>query len=253
MTGGKCTGLCATFSCHSSTKLYGVRRNGKKQLPIKRVNRTKMKLSKNLPALIVLAAGVIGLASASAMCTATANAPALDPVRYTEARATETAIAPAVHPTEQYNEIVLPTQQAVEAQEIVEMTRNRYEQIRKFDKAKGAARVVVTWSVAFAIVVSTLGVGVGVGGFAGARGVREIRQAALPMTRQLVEGPHITEHGTITHTATGATWQIDAPGDAQPEHARLVSATYQAMPQNVLVELLQRQRGKWQDVRLLER
>jgi hypothetical protein len=86
--------------------------------------------------------------------------------------------------------------------------------------------------------LACVGIGVGIGGYAGARGVREMRQAALPMTRLLLEGPHVTAAGTITHTATGATWRIDAPQDACSDHARLVSATYEAMPRRAVAELL---------------
>ena len=49
------------------------------------------------------------------------------------AAATRTAIAPAIVPTVRYNEVVLPTQQAEEANQITETTRRKYENKRNWD------------------------------------------------------------------------------------------------------------------------
>jgi len=199
--------------------------------------------TKNLPAKLLAVIGIFF--SLGIICPAmVASVPALDPVRYVEANATATAIAPSIYPTLQYNENVLPELQRVEREEISATTRNAQAWRRNVDQAVGVAKIVAVGSFALACV----GVGVGVGGFAGARGVREMRQSALPPTRILIEGPHITEHGTITHTVTGATWNIDTPQDARPDHARLIAPTYKAIPRDVLLELLRMQRIEWERV-----
>lgn len=50
-----------------------------------------------------------------------------------EAVGTATAIAPAIVPTVRYNEVVLPTQQAVEANEITETIERKYKNARQWD------------------------------------------------------------------------------------------------------------------------
>lgn len=128
--------------------------------------------TKNLPAKLLLTLGLI--AGVGAMCTGTmlplANAPALDPVRYAEADATRTAQAPQLYATETFNRDVLPTQQAVEAKEIVLTTENRYKWKRFVDQAVALAaiawRIVVmvcagsaiasVASLAFGVVVAVL-------------------------------------------------------------------------------------------------
>lgn len=206
---------------------------------------------KNLPAKLLVAVGA--LAFIGAICTSTAapfagTVEEWSPENQVAAQATATAIAPEIEPTRQYIERVLPTQQAVEAQEIEQTTRNAYDWQRKTT----AAGSIVKMMVLGAFGVACVGVGVGVGGFASAKGIKEARQAMLPPTRQLAEGPHVTAFGTITHTATGGTWRIDAPSDALPEHARLVSPTYKAIPTNILVDLVNAQRAEWEKVKLLE-
>ena len=203
--------------------------------------------TKNLSAKLLLGVGII--AAMGAICTGSAlpfaaTAGEWSPGAQVEANATATAIAPAIYPTLQYNENVLPELQRVEREEISATTRNAQAWRRNVDQAVGVAKIVAVGSFALACV----GVGVGVGGFAGARGVREMRQSALPPTRILIEGPHITEHGTITHTVTGATWNIDTPQDARPDHARLIAPTYKAIPRDVLLELLRMQRIEWERV-----
>lgn len=98
--------------------------------------------TKNWPAKLLLTVGV--LACASAMCGglgAGVTAPVAgvveewSPGKMVEANATATAIAPALEPTRMYLVHVLPTEQAAEAQEIVETTQRRYANARTASNA----------------------------------------------------------------------------------------------------------------------
>lgn len=144
---------------------------------------------------------------------------------------------------------VTATYLAVLGSEIVSDTVNTHAIARQRERARleraeavenavaTGKQAIIVCSVLF-VAVSSIGGGVWLGCRGVAAGMKHLGQARLPMTRHLLEGPHITESGTITHTVTGATWQIDTPQSASPEHARLISATYQAMPPGLLVDLV---------------
>jgi len=153
------------------------------------------------------------------------------------ANATATAIAPAVYPTVSYNETVLPQIQAEEAAQAVQTVSNSETWRRNVNTVKSIATISVFSSIALGIMIASVGIGAGIGTVAAAVGTQRMRYAMLPPTRQLAEGPHVTRNG-ITHTVTGAVWRIDAPQDAIPDHARLASATYEAVPASTVAQLL---------------
>jgi hypothetical protein len=200
---------------------------------------------KNVPAKLLAIIAVI--AFTGACITAITQAPALDPGAYVEAHATATAIAPALYPTVRYNEEVLPALQDTERKEATSTTGNAAKWQRNIDTASGIARVTMTASFALGITLVSVGAGIGIGGWAAGWGVRSMREATLPLTRQLAEGAHVTEYGTFVHTATGAVVLLNSPQDARPGHGRLIAPSYAATPEEAVMlgRLLERQRQAW--------
>lgn len=206
--------------------------------------------TKNLPAKLLLLVG--GIAALGAMCSGgalpfAATIGEWSPGAQVEADAAEAAIEPALYPTVRYNEEVLPELQDIERDEIAETTRNKQAAQRNVDKAQGVASIAMTGAFAFGVVLASAGVGVGIGGMAGARGVRAMREARLPMTRQLTEGPHVTEYGTLIHTVTGAVVALDAPQDARLDHGHLIAGSYATTPAGMLGQILEIQREMQRD------
>ena len=172
--------------------------------------------TKNLAAKLLLCIGVI--AACGAMTTGAAMpfasvARDYSPDNQVKAAGTATAIAPALAPTRTYQERVLPTQQAVEAQEIVSTTRQRYENKRTASTAWLRFRIGVAVVALGAVVV-----------YAARWSVIWIKQAMEHEPYQVLPGQplYFPRRAQVTHTLTGASWSMLTEHAADAQHGQLL-------------------------------
>lgn len=110
---------------------------------------------RNGPVILLI---LIVFAFLGVVCNTTGQAVEL-PNKFAEAEGTRAAIAPAIVPTVRYNEFVLPTQQAEEANQITATMARRYENARSWSnfvtKCKQVALGALTIFSAIAIASGT--------------------------------------------------------------------------------------------------
>lgn len=172
--------------------------------------------TKNLAAKLLLCIG--GIAACAAMTTGAAMpfasvARDYSPRNQVAAAATATAIPLVNEPTRTYQEQVLPTLQAVEAQEIVATTHQRYENKRTASTAWLWFRIGLACVLFGAVVV-----------YAARWSVIWIKQAVEHEPYQVLPDKplYFPRRAQVTHTLTGASWSMLTEHAADTQHGQLL-------------------------------
>lgn len=183
-----------------------------------------MKNAKNI-AIALLAIGT--LAIVGQMCGAIGSVSETVqtmPDELAGAAATRTAIAPAIVPTVRYNEVVLPTQQAEEANQITATVKRRYENARQWDDFKATCKKIAvgTLTISTAIAVAS-GAGALVGAILCYIIERVKRAKDYEPVQKLPMGAILYPRKQIAaNTLTGASWKITTEYPASIDHGTLL-------------------------------
>jgi len=172
--------------------------------------------TQNLPAKLLAVVGILfacGAVATGAMLPVANVARDYSPRSIVEANATATAAPVALEPTRTYQERVLPIQQAVEAQEIVETTQTQYANAR-------TASDVWLWMRAAGAIIMMCGVLV----FVGSASVERIKRAREYEPIQVLPNKplYFPRRAHITHPLTGATWSVALGSGADVQHGTLL-------------------------------
>lgn len=169
-----------------------------------------MKNAKNI-AIILLAIGA--LAIVGQMCGAIGSVSETVqtmPDELAGAAATRTAIAPALVPTVRYNEVVLPTRQAEEANQITATVKQQYENARQWNNFTATCKKIVigTLTISGAIAMAS-----GAGALIGAILCYIIERAKQARDYEAVQvlpdkALYYPRLQMLTDPRTGMTWEI---------------------------------------------
>jgi len=153
-----------------------------------------------------------------------ARAPGLDPRIYVEAHATATAIAPAIVPTVRYNEVVLPTRQAEEANQITATVRRQYENARAWNNFVTICKKIVLGALVISSAVAVAGgTGVLIGAFLCYIIERAKRAHAYEPIQVLPDRAlYYPRHHMLTDPRTGMTWEVTTHRPACVTHGTIL-------------------------------